>query len=179
MNSNPAMTKINVTGSAGAGKTTYAKKLGQQLNLPVHHLDAIVWQPHWQKTPPAKRRQLEGKITEAPCWVVDGVSKHVREQADLVIVMDVPWPRCLAQALKRNLPYMFRSRPGLPEHCPELLILPTLVRMILEYPTTLKPVLEREARASNKYVSLANADDHTAILGMVCGGAGQQIHRPR
>ena len=54
--------KINVTGSAGAGKTTYAKRFAEALDLPVFHLDSVVWQPGWKKTPAAPRAKLEREI---------------------------------------------------------------------------------------------------------------------
>ena len=47
-----ALKRINITGNAGSGKTTLAKNLGRRLSIPVIHLDQIVWQPNWQKTPP-------------------------------------------------------------------------------------------------------------------------------
>jgi adenylate kinase family enzyme len=156
--------KINVTGSAGAGKTTYAKRFAEALDLPVFHLDSVVWQPGWKKTPAAPRAELELAMTRQPGWVIDGVSDHVRQQADLIVVLDVPRLRCLRQALRRNLPYLFRSRPGLPEKCPEILILPKLVRMIMSYPQTLKPMLFEAAAQSTNYVLLKNRSDYQAIL---------------
>lgn len=103
-------------------------------------------------------------MTRQPGWVIDGVSDHVRQQADLIVVLDVPRLRCLRQALRRNLPYLFRSRPGLPEKCPEILILPKLVRMIMSYPQTLKPMLFEAAAQSTNYVLLKNRSDYQAIL---------------
>jgi adenylate kinase family enzyme len=156
--------RINVTGSAGAGKTTYARRFAQALDLPVHHLDSIVWQPGWKKTPLETRAQMELEMTSQSTWVIDGVSDHVRRQADLVVVLDTPWFRCLFRAMRRSLPYLFRSRPLLPEKCPEILILPKLFRMIVTYPRTLKPVLTRESTQSTKYVFLKTQADYRAIL---------------
>ena len=122
--------KINITGSAGAGKTSWAKHFGNALDLPVHHLDAVVWQPGWKKTPPELRKRLERELVQQSDWVIDGVSDFVRAEADLVVVLAVSRWRCLRRAIWRNLPYLFRSRPELPSGCPEILIFPTLVRMI-------------------------------------------------
>src|SRR2546423_6449869 len=43
--------RVLVVGSAGAGKTTFATRLGQALGLPVIHLDSEYWRPGWQQTP--------------------------------------------------------------------------------------------------------------------------------
>ncbi|MEM8769819.1 MAG: topology modulation protein [Pseudomonadota bacterium] len=139
--------RIHVTGNAGAGKTTLAAELGRVLNLPVFGLDAVVWQPGWRKTPPPVRAAAERALVVQQQWVIDGVSHDVREAADLVIFLDRPRWRCLQQAVKRNLPYLFRSRPGLPDACPEIRILPTLVSMIWRFPARIRGQLLNEAQA--------------------------------
>jgi len=47
------MKKILVIGSGGAGKSTFAKRLGELLSIEVIHLDALYWQPGWIE--PAKQ----------------------------------------------------------------------------------------------------------------------------
>ena len=39
--------KIIIIGSGGSGKSTFAKKLGAVIGLPVIHLDNEFWQPGW------------------------------------------------------------------------------------------------------------------------------------
>ncbi len=156
--------KINITGSAGAGKTTWAKRFGAALQLPVYHLDSAVWQPGWEKTPPVRRAQLEQEMVSQPRWVIDGVSDFIRTEADLVVVLAVPRWRCLLQAFRRNLPYLFRSRPELPPGCPEILILPTLIRMIMRHPKTLAPKLLAEAGCSSRYHVLHTNAELQALL---------------
>ncbi len=143
--------RIHITGNAGSGKTTLAIALGQRLQLPVFHLDSVVWQPHWKKTPPAERQKLEAAMCEPKAWIIEGVSEQVRQRADRVLVLDTPTWQCLARAGKRNLPYAFRSRPGLPEHCPEILILPRLLRIITRFHSTIRADLVRESSTSTKY----------------------------
>lgn len=144
-------TRIHITGNAGSGKTTLAIALGQHLRLPVFHLDSIVWQPHWQKTPPAERQTLEAALCEPEAWIIEGVSEQIRQHADRVLVLDTPTWQCLVRAAKRNLPYAFRSRPGLPAHCPEILIVPTLIRIITRFNSTIRKDLVRESSTSTKY----------------------------
>lgn len=37
------MPKIYISGGPGSGKTTYAKKLSQELNIPCFDLDEVKW----------------------------------------------------------------------------------------------------------------------------------------
>ncbi len=43
--------KIMVIGSSGSGKSTFSRKLGEILSLPVYHLDLYYWKPGWIETP--------------------------------------------------------------------------------------------------------------------------------
>lgn len=141
--------RIFITGNAGAGKTTLAKDLAAQLSVPAFHLDQIVWQPHWQKAPEHERAEALEQITQTENWIIEGVSEVVRLQADLTIFLDVPRFICLLRCLKRNLPYLFRSRPELPAHCPEILIFPRLIRIIWNFPHLVGKRLSLEANHSN------------------------------
>lgn len=151
--------RIHVTGNAGAGKSTFAKKLADELNLPFYTLDEIVWGPGWQKIPTEERRAKEMEIAEQPQWVVDGVSPIFREHADAIIFLDVPRRVCFYRCAKRNLPYLFRSRPGLPENCPEWKIVPTLVNIIWNFPrlagaTILKDMEKRSKDGTGVHIKL-------------------------
>jgi len=66
------MQKIIVIGSPGSGKSTFALKLGKQLNLPVMHLDANFWNPGWVKTPEDKWRELVSKLVSGDKWIIEG-----------------------------------------------------------------------------------------------------------
>lgn len=48
------MKRISIIGSSGAGKSTFARRLGEITGLEVIHLDKIYWQPNW--TEPAQKR---------------------------------------------------------------------------------------------------------------------------
>lgn len=133
--------RILVTGNAGSGKTRFAQQLAANVGMPYIGLDMIVWKPGWVTTPKAERSQQESAIASAPSWVVDGVSQVILEAADVVVFLDYSRPVCLWRALKRNMPYLFRSRPGLPASCPEILILPTLLKIIWRFPSRLHPLI--------------------------------------
>lgn len=135
------MRRINVTGNAGSGKSTLAAQLGEMLGLDVVGLDRIVWQPGWRKTPRAERLQMEHDIAARPSWIVDGVSDVMRNAADTIVFLDYPRRTVLRRCARRNLPYLFRSRPGLPPRCPEILIVPRLVRLIWRFQVVVRPMI--------------------------------------
>lgn len=42
------MKKINVVGTSGSGKSTFARMLANQLNAPYIEMDALHWLPEWR-----------------------------------------------------------------------------------------------------------------------------------
>lgn len=137
-----SMHKIMITGNAGSGKTTLSYKLAKILKRQdVFSLDKIVWQPGWIPTSKTKRESEIQKIIEKPSWIVDGVSKTILEAADAIIFLDYPRHICYWRALKRNYKYLFKSRDELPLNCPEILIIPQLIKIIWAFPSKVKPAI--------------------------------------
>ena len=167
------MRRILVTGNAGSGKSTLAAQLGELLGLDVVGLDRVVWRPGWQKAPPDERRAAELEIAARPAWVVDGVSRVLMEAADLVVFLDFDRHICLGRCLRRNAPYLFRPRPGLPERCPELLILPTLLRLIWRFPVQTRPWILAARQGDRPFVHLRSAGEVRVFVAAVeAQGAG-------
>jgi adenylate kinase family enzyme len=156
--------KIHITGNAGAGKTTLAKELGIKLQLPVFHLDQVVWRPYWEKTTPRVRDKMENAILVKPNWIVEGVSSNARSKADLIIFLDVPRYKCIWRCFKRNLAYLFRSRPELPSHCPEIIIVPKLLSIIWRFPVLIRTTLLQEFANSNNMVVIKTSSELDAYL---------------
>jgi adenylate kinase family enzyme len=160
--------KINVTGNSGSGKSTLARQLADSLKLPFHSLDSIVWQPGWRKTPPEQRRILEESIIEQEAWVVDGVSERVRRASDVVIYLDLPRLRCWWRAFCRSLRSLNRTRPELPEGCPEWKVLFRQVRIIRNFPLSAGMAIEREAAASpSRYLVFCETVDVESVLNLL------------
>lgn len=126
----------------------------------------MVWKPGWVKTPAAERRAAEDAIAARPRWVVDGVSRRLGQAADAVVFLDVPRRVCALRCARRSLPYLFRSRPGLPPGCPELRILPTLARILWRFPRDVRPgILEDfEAWAGTKTLAHVQEEGETEAL---------------
>jgi len=45
------MERVAIVGPGGAGKSTFARSLGERTGLPVFHLDRFYWKPGWVETP--------------------------------------------------------------------------------------------------------------------------------
>lgn len=147
------MKRILVTGNAGAGKSTFARTLAAKSGVPYFGLDSIVWRPGWQKANIVERREAELAIARQESWIVDGVSDELLKVADIVVLLDVPRPLCLLRVFWRGLPYLFRSRPGLPDRCPEFIILPRVAKIIWKYPVTQQPKVISEAANRSLFLS--------------------------
>jgi len=135
------MNRILVTGNAGSGKTTLAGRISVQLNIPGSSLDGVVWQAGWKKTPQDEKAFLIREMIKPDSWVIDGVSPDVQAAADTVIFLDVPRKVSFWRVCRRNWKYLFRSRPELPAGCPEILIIPTLFKIIWNFPLRIRPRL--------------------------------------
>lgn len=145
------MKRILITGNAGSGKSTAVKKVAAALNIPDYGLDKIVWGENWQRTPDKEQQKQIAQLIKQKSWVIDGVDWEVMKAADMVVFLDTPRRVSFWRAAKRNRKYLFKSRPELPAHCPEILIIPTLIKIIWRFPTRVRPkILDEKARRTEK-----------------------------
>lgn len=135
------MKQILVTGNAGSGKTTFAKKLSTDLGIPLHGLDLIVWQPGWKVTPEAERKQKIQQLTLNESWVVDGVSKQIFLAADTIFFLDIPLYRCLINIVTRFIQNGFKTRESLPKDCPEYIGVFKAIKVAFLYQKHTRPAL--------------------------------------
>ena len=141
------MTRIFITGTAGAGKTTFAQRLAPILGLPAHSIDSFKWMAGWKTVPREVRLRRQQEIMAPAAWLIEGISSQIQAAADVVIFLDIPRPLAYLRVFRRNLPCLFRSRPGLPPGCPEILFIPHLVKFIWRYPRTHRAALLRQIAA--------------------------------
>ncbi len=108
--------RIVVAGQGG--KSTLARALAVDLDLPYIELDAISWLPNWVARPEEDFRELVQKALEEnrDGWVVDGnygtaLQGMIVKQAETVIYVNMPWRllfwrtfwRAVARARDRRL----------------------------------------------------------------------------
>ena len=139
------MRRVLVVGPGGAGKSTFARRLGARTGLPVIHLDEHHWRPAWEPTPADEWRAIVTDLAAGDEWIIDGNyggTIDVRARAaDTAVFLDYAALPCIARALRRSIFNYGRAvqAPG----CPERLDLEFL-RWIANYRRDSRPrVLEQ------------------------------------
>lgn len=117
------MKKILIIGNTGAGKTTFALKLSEKLNLPLVHLDRLFWCGSWEHRSKEEFDALLGTELEKPRWIIDGnfnrtLPKRL-EFCDTVFFFDFSPFACLWGVTKRVLQNYGKSRHDMGGDCPE------------------------------------------------------------
>ena len=112
-----------IVGQPGSGKSTLARALGEITGLPVFHMDMLHWQPGWVPRPLAEKIPMAHAIEAGPRWIFEGGLSATYEnrlaRADTLVVLDVPLWRRAWRVFWRTLRDHGKTRPDLPENCPE------------------------------------------------------------
>lgn len=112
--------KIVIFGLPGSGKSTFARKLAEHLELPIYHLDRHFFVKNWIQRDHQGFLEIHQNFVEQPKWVIDGnpmKSLEMRfQKADVVIYFHYPIKVCFWRILKRAFQKNWRI-PDLAEGC--------------------------------------------------------------
>ena len=104
------MRRVNVKGTPGSGKTTFAQELARRLDVPYIELDAIHWHaPNWNEpTAPAFRAEVQRAMEATDDWVIDGnyegkLGDLVIRAADTIVWLDLPLGLKLRRVGRRTM----------------------------------------------------------------------------
>jgi adenylate kinase family enzyme len=137
------MQRVAIVGPGGAGKSTFARALGERTGIPVLHLDEYYWKPGWVETPREEWRRRQAELVAADRWIADGNyggtfdARFVR--ADTVIVVARPRVACVSAAITRTA--RNHGKPVQAEGCPERFDL-EFYRWIWNYERDSRPRLD-------------------------------------
>jgi adenylate kinase family enzyme len=145
------MRRVLVIGSGGAGKSTFARLLGERTGLDVIHLDSVFWRPGWVETPAEEWRRTVEELLARDAWIMDGNfggTLDLRLAAcDTAIFLDRSRWLCLWRVVRRLVRFHGRRRPDMGPGCTESVDWEFL-RWIWRYPRDSRPqVLARLAAA--------------------------------
>jgi adenylate kinase family enzyme len=120
------MNRIMVMGvSAGVGKSTFARKLGELLDINVYHLDALYWKPNWVEASLEEFSASQQEIVTLDQWIIEGnysSTYDIRAQkADTIIYLELPLFVCLYRVFKRWVLNIGQTRPDMGTGCKEKL----------------------------------------------------------
>lgn len=115
--------KILVLGCGGAGKSMFAREMGERFALPVVHLDKLWWLPNWVKRDRDEFDKLLLQELNKPAWIMDGNFKRTinlrLNRCDVAVFLDIPAEECLQNVYARAEEYRGKSRPDMAEGCEE------------------------------------------------------------
>ena len=116
--------KIMVIGiSAGVGKSTFARRLGEALLINVYHLDTFYWKPNWVEASEKEFSKAQQNIVSEDQWIIEGNYNgtfEIRaEHADTIIYLELPLLVCLYRVIKRRIMNSGKTRPDMGEDCKE------------------------------------------------------------
>jgi len=167
------MRNVLVFGSSGAGKSTFARQLGDRLGIETIHLDAAFWKPGWVESSDDEFREKVAALAARDKWVMDGNYSRTLDlrlpKTDTIIYLDVPRHICVWRVAKRVARTYGRSRVDLGEDCPEKLDL-AFFKWVWDYPKERKPktlAILDEQPAEKQVIVLRKSSEIKAFLASV------------
>lgn len=165
------MRKIMIIGVAsGVGKSTFAKKVGEHLNIPVYHLDTLYWKPNWVETSIEEFRQKQEEIVLKKEWIIEGNYTGTFDiripHADTIIYLELPLLVCLYRVVKRRIENHGKTRSDMTVGCPEKIDWPFIKFILTTYYPRRRKMAERFElyRRDKKVMVLKSKNEIKAFL---------------
>ena len=89
------MRRIAILGNAAGGKSTLARRLARETDLPRVEIDGLYWQADWSPVPTDAYERRHAEIIAGERWIVDGggnlaTVRTRAERATDIILIDMP-----------------------------------------------------------------------------------------
>lgn len=114
--------RITIVGNSASGKSTLSEAFGKAVNLPVFHIDLLLWKPDWQFLSEAEFYFAHADWLLQERWVIEGVGYHSAllkrfAVAEQIVFLDTPLKTCLERARKRMEEDKVMPNRFIPENC--------------------------------------------------------------
>jgi adenylate kinase family enzyme len=107
MTAHNRLARVAVVGTSCSGKSTLARLLATELNVPHIELDSKYWGPNWTPVDSLEFRRRVDELTLQPRWICDGNYRVVRDlvwqRADTIVWLNYSFPLVFGRALRRTL----------------------------------------------------------------------------
>ncbi len=119
--------KISILGYSGAGKSTFARKLGDLYGAPVLHLDKVQFKPNWEERERSEKERIVADFLDAnSSWVIDGTYSGLHfdrrlDESDLIVMLLFNRFTCFKRVLSRYRRFKGKTRPDMADGCAEKL----------------------------------------------------------
>jgi adenylate kinase family enzyme len=157
----PLLRRINVVGTSGSGKTTFARSLAAHLGHPHVELDALNWGAKWTQATPEVMRQRVAEAVAGDRWVVDGNYSVSRDllwaRADTVVWLDFSRPVVTWRVMRRTFSRLVRRTEMWAGNRESL-------RMMLSRNSIIWWSLRTYARRRRQYPALLAAHPHLRVV---------------
>lgn len=101
--------RIYIVGPGWSGKSTLAKKLSDHYNIPVVHLDRLLWKEWWIAND--DYRTLQAEAIAQNDWIIEwdscSILKLMQHRVDLVVLLNHSPLGNVGRIIKRFLKWLF------------------------------------------------------------------------
>ncbi len=101
------MNKILIIGIPGSGKSTFANKLGKELNREIIHLDKFYYKSNWVAVQKDEWSAIVKNLLSREEWIMDGNYRGTFDSripaADTVVFLNFNKILCIYRAFTRSL----------------------------------------------------------------------------
>jgi len=101
------VSRVNIIGTSGSGKSTFGKRLSESLRIQYLQMDQLYWGPNWYEPSDEEFFPKLKKALGGEKWVLDGNytrTTHIKwESVQVVIWLDLPFHTVLYRIIKRSL----------------------------------------------------------------------------